>query len=100
MKSLKFSLWSADNTVREAKKSSDKSKREAKCGGAGPKRARTAYTSDQLKELEMEFGQSQYISRTKRIELADRLKLTDRQIKIWFQNRRMKQKKENKLNSE
>jgi len=58
------------------------------------KRSRTSFTSEQLMELERQFQLNEYLSRTPRVQMSLALNLTERQIKIWFQNRRMKRKRE------
>ncbi|MCL4162336.1 UNVERIFIED_CONTAM: hypothetical protein GTU68_066003, partial [Idotea baltica] len=57
------------------------------------KRPRTAFTANQIKSLETEFEKSKYLSVSKRLHLSKQLKLTETQIKIWFQNRRTKWKR-------
>ncbi|XP_076315844.1 homeobox protein CDX-1-like [Tachypleus tridentatus] len=55
---------------------------------------RTVYTDHQRLELEKEFHYSRYITIRRKTELATMLGLSDRQVKIWFQNRRAKERKQ------
>ena len=60
-----------------------------------PRRARTAFTYEQISALEQKFKLTRYLSVFERSNLAAQLKLTETQVKIWFQNRRTKWKKQN-----
>ncbi|XP_067841503.1 homeobox protein CDX-1-like [Heptranchias perlo] len=54
---------------------------------------RVVYTDHQRLELEKEFHYSRYITIRRKAELAANLGLSERQVKIWFQNRRAKERK-------
>ncbi|XP_021926573.1 homeobox protein Nkx-6.3 [Zootermopsis nevadensis] len=82
--------------------SQDKSCDVATGGGASgcskkpakSKRVRTIFTQEQLERLEAEFERQQYMVGPERLYLAHALQLTEAQVKVWFQNRRIKWRKQ------
>jgi BarH-like protein len=64
------------------------------------RKSRTAFTDFQLNSLEESFEKHKYLSVQDRMELAERLNLTDTQVKTWYQNRRTKWKRQGSLGLE
>ena len=56
-------------------------------------RARTIFSDEQLDELERTFAANQYLIGEERVRLAAKLDLNVKQVKIWFQNRRIKHRR-------
>ncbi|CAI5654112.1 NK3 homeobox 3 [Oreochromis niloticus] len=63
------------------------------CRPGAKKRSRSAFSHAQVHELERRFSTQRYLSGPERADLAGALKLTETQVKIWFQNRRYKTKR-------
>ncbi|NXQ57130.1 VENT1 protein, partial [Anthoscopus minutus] len=66
----------------------------AGAAGGRQRRARTAFTSEQVCRLEKTFQRHKYLGAMERRKLASALQLSEIQIKTWFQNRRMKLKRQ------
>lgn len=64
------------------------------------KKVRTAFTGDQLKELERRYKTQKYLTASDRTHLANTLKLKEQQVKTWYQNRRMKEKRQQREDEE
>jgi hypothetical protein len=76
----------ADNTKIAGGEPSDKSTKD----GKKEKKGRATFSGNQIDELEKAFSATQYLTTSERARLAERLSLSESQVKIWFQNRRTK----------
>ncbi|CAN8023908.1 homeobox protein HMX2-like [Ixodes scapularis] len=75
----------------ERRRGADSARRH---GEPRARRVRTIFTADQLERLEAEFERQQYMVGPERLYLAAALRLTEAQVKVWFQNRRIKWRKQ------
>ncbi len=96
-----------DHSIRRTELTSSifsgkRSKTQRKTGKSSnkKKRPRTSFSNDQLSKLADEFDRNPYLNEDRRKDLAAKLDLGESQIKIWFQNKRAKLKKQLKQNDD
>ncbi|KAJ8924463.1 hypothetical protein NQ315_007260 [Exocentrus adspersus] len=85
-------IWTTTPRTRTTTRTAEGGSCDAN-GATKARRRRTAFTSEQLLELEREFHAKKYLSLTERSQIASALRLSEVQVKIWFQNRRAKWKR-------
>jgi hypothetical protein len=98
---MKFSITeNEENSCSETQDSVSDAKneesldKETDTNSRGRKKARTTFTGEQIYELEKQFEVKKYLSSSERTSMAKLLGVTETQVKIWFQNRRTKWKKQ------
>lgn len=62
--------------------------------GSGLRKPRSVYTSEQIQQLENFFRVNEYIDGERKRKLSQLTNIPEHQIKVWFQNRRQKKKRE------
>lgn len=82
-----------DNNGRRGKDANSRKREMHRDHKPRKKRSRAAFSHAQVFELERRFRHQRYLSGPERADLANALKLTETQVKIWFQNRRYKTKR-------
>ncbi|XP_057588508.1 homeobox protein NOBOX [Hippopotamus amphibius kiboko] len=85
------------STLAQNNQNPDQKKRSLEVTCQGQKKKRTLYRSDQLEELERVFQEDHYPDSDKRREIAQTVGVTPQRIMVWFQNRRAKWRKVEKM---
>lgn len=91
--SAKFSLFTDIHPETGEEVLTQKTQKSSNAQKPRKKRSRAAFSHAQVFELERRFRHQRYLSGPERADLAQALKLTEQQVKIWFQNRRYKTKR-------